>query len=228
MHSLIIVTLTLLCCIAVGSATADFEDGMAAFQQGSYDTAFEEWKPLAEEGHIGAQVGLGLMYATGKGVVENDIEAEKWYRLAAEQGSALAQYNLGIIYRNGRGVARDPAEGAKWYRMAAEQGVAAAQFNLGNMYEEGEGVAENYVEAMRWYVEAAEQGLVVAQAALGSINALGVGVPKNYVTAYLWWSLATQGHKIAEKNLDILMSQMTADEIAEGVLLVNNWGGKSE
>ncbi|MFP6755611.1 MAG: hypothetical protein VCB60_07820 [Alphaproteobacteria bacterium] len=76
---------------------------------------------------------------------------------------------------------------------------------------------------------AAEQGLVVAQAALGSINAGGVGVPKNYVTAYLWWSLATaQGHKIAAKNLDILMSQMTMDEIAEGARLVNNWGGKSE
>ena len=230
MHNLIIVTLTLLCCVAVASARADFEHGIAAFQQGSYDTAFEEWRPLAEEGHIGAQIGLGLMYATGKGVLEDDVEAEKWYRLAAEQGNALAQYNLGVIYRNGRGVARDPVEGAKWYRLAAEQGVAAAQFNLGNMlYEEGEWVAENYVEAIRWYVQAAEQGLVVAQAALGSINAGGVGVPKNYVTAYLWWSLAaTQGHKIAAKNLDILMSQMTMDEIAEGARLVNNWGGESE
>ena len=229
MHNHIFVALILTCCAAVSFARADFADGMLAFQQGSYDAAFEEWQHLAKEGHVGAQVGLGLMYATGKGVVEDDVEAEKWYRLAAEQGNALAQYNLGTIYRNGQGVARDPVEAAKWYKMAAEQGVPAAQFNLGNMYETGEGVTESSVEAIRWYVEAGEAGLLFAQAALGSIYADGVGVPKNNILAYLWWSLAAaQDHKIAAKNLGILITRMTADEIAEGDFLVGKQSRKSE
>ena len=76
MHNHIFVGLILTCCAAVSFARADFADGMLAFQQGSYDAAFEEWQHLAKEGHVGAQVGLGLMYATGKGVVEDDAEAE--------------------------------------------------------------------------------------------------------------------------------------------------------
>ena len=93
----------------------------------------------------------------------------------------------------------------------------------------GEGVTENFVEAMRWYVEAADAGLLFAQAALGSIYADGVGVPRDNVMAYLWWSLAAaQHHQIAAKNLGILISQMTADEIAQGDLLVSKWRMKTE
>ena len=44
------------------------------------------------------------MYANGKGVIQDDQEAIKWYRLAVEQGFADAQYNLGWMYENGQGV----------------------------------------------------------------------------------------------------------------------------
>ena len=71
---------------------------------------------------------LENMYATGRGVPEDDAEAVRWYRLAAEQGYAGAQNNLGIMYATGRGVPEDDAEAVRWYRMAAEQGEADAQF----------------------------------------------------------------------------------------------------
>ncbi len=57
------------------------------------------------------------MYADGYGVVTNDAEAARWYRLAAEQGNAKAQYNLGIMYVNGEGVPQDrpkPCVGFGW------------------------------------------------------------------------------------------------------------------
>jgi len=54
---------------------------------------------------VSAQYSLGVMYANGLGVPEDDAEAARWFRLAAEQGNALAQYNLGFIYDSGRGVA---------------------------------------------------------------------------------------------------------------------------
>ena len=65
----------------------------------------------------------GWMYATGRGVPQDDAEAVRWYRLAAEQGDAYAQYNLGLMYRKGEGVPQDDAEAVRWYRLAAEQGM---------------------------------------------------------------------------------------------------------
>ena len=44
----------------------------------------------AEKGDAGAQVNLGIMYAEGNGVTQNDNEAIKWYRKAAKQGNPNA------------------------------------------------------------------------------------------------------------------------------------------
>ena len=87
------------------------------------------------------------MYRYGNGVLQNDKEAVKWYRLAAEQGAPEAQHNLGFMYRYGKGVLQDDKEAVKWYRLAAEQGVVEAQFNTGVMYANGEGVPEDNVYA---------------------------------------------------------------------------------
>jgi hypothetical protein len=36
---------------SAGSAWADFDDGLAAYQRGDYATALKEFRPLAEQGH---------------------------------------------------------------------------------------------------------------------------------------------------------------------------------
>ena len=64
-----------------------------------------KWYRLAaEQGNASAQYNLGVRYANGEGVPQDDAEAVKWYRLAAEQGDASAQYNLGVRHANGEGV----------------------------------------------------------------------------------------------------------------------------
>ena len=40
---------------------ADFEAGRAAYNRGNYETALQQWRPLAEQGHAAAQSNLGLM-----------------------------------------------------------------------------------------------------------------------------------------------------------------------
>jgi TPR repeat protein len=87
-----------------------FEEGMAAYTRGDYATALKKWRPLAEAGDATAQYNLGVMYAEGRGVPQDDEEAAKWFRLAAEQGNAGAQNNLGVMYANGHGVPRDYRE----------------------------------------------------------------------------------------------------------------------
>ena len=76
---------------SAGSAWADFDDGVAAFHRGDYETAFREWLPYAEQGDAFAQYSLGIMYKEGTGVPQNDTEAVKWFRKAAEQSDSARQ-----------------------------------------------------------------------------------------------------------------------------------------
>ena len=89
--------------------------------------------PAAEPSGAEAQFRLGLNYAKGRGegMIGDDTEAARWFRLAAEQGHAGGQNYLGFCCHEGRGVARDHAEAVRWYRLAAAQGNTAAQINLG-------------------------------------------------------------------------------------------------
>jgi len=127
------------------------DEGMAAYQSGDYAKAVQLWRPLAENGDVTAQYRLGIMYAEGKGVAQDDKESFKWFQRAGEKGNAAAQYNVGASYAGGIGVAKDDAEAVKWFRRAAEQGMPYAQLNLGLLYAGGHGVPQNNVEAMTWF-----------------------------------------------------------------------------
>ena len=86
-------------------------------------------KGCAERGSIAAQSYLGLMYANGEGVPEDDAEAVRWFRLAAEQGSSLSQLNLGVMYANGEGVPEDDVLAYMWLNLSAAQGNETARGN---------------------------------------------------------------------------------------------------
>ena len=62
------------------------------------------------------------MYATGRGVPQDDAEAVRLYRLAAEQGEASAQLILGLMYATGRGVPQDYVTAHMWLNLATATG----------------------------------------------------------------------------------------------------------
>src|SRR5712671_1222902 len=88
----------------------------------------------AERGDPRAQFRLGVQYATGTGVTEDDAVAAEWIRKAADQGLIDAEFNLGLMYADGNGVPQDSAQAVAWLRKAANKGDARAQSNLGLMY----------------------------------------------------------------------------------------------
>ena len=63
-----------------GFAFADtFETAVRAYTTGDYGTALRIIRPLAEQGHPGAQFRLGMMFDNGLGVPKDPVQAEYWY-----------------------------------------------------------------------------------------------------------------------------------------------------
>jgi TPR repeat protein len=157
---------------------------------------------VADQGFAKAQYNLGVSYATGRGVAQDDATAVNYFRKAADQGLADAQFFLGFMYANGRGVSQDQPAAAYWFRKAADQGNAGAQNNLGIMYQGGLGVTQNDAAAADWYRKAADQGVAAAQDNLGALYTIGRGVTQDYATAVSYFrKAADQGYAGAHRNL---------------------------
>jgi TPR repeat protein len=194
-----------------GPALAGFEQGTAAFARQDYTTAYDEWRGPAEAGDPLAQYNLGVLYEAGQGVVQDPVEAVKWYRLAADQGLASAQYNLGLAALLGRGLGQDDRAAAKWFESAAAQGVALAQYNLGVLYASGRGVAQESGESVKWTTLAAKQGVASAQYNLGVMHAGGWGVTQDKAAALHWYRLAADQGQAAAK---VAAGQLEAEGIS--------------
>ena len=132
--------------------------GLIASAQGE-NTSLAATRVLAEQGDSEAQSILGIRYATGRGVPQDDVLAVKWLRLGADQGNAAAQNKLSYMYRSGFGVPKDNALAFKWLRLSAEHGDSVAQYILGIKYSTGdENVQRDLVKSYMWFNASAANG----------------------------------------------------------------------
>ena len=82
---------------------ADFQDATDAYNKGDFKTAFNEIKPLAEQGNADAQYNLGVMYANGEGVLKDLSKAKYWIKKAYENPGVsastkgLAEWNWNLF-----------------------------------------------------------------------------------------------------------------------------------
>lgn len=123
----------------------------------------------AEHGDADAQLQLGMRYAEGDGVIQNNKEAAKWFALAAQRGLTEAQYRYGLALLQGRGVLQDYRAAFTWIEKPAKRGDARAQFSLGELYRYGTGTAIDKARAYLWYNLAAAQGVEAAAKARDSL-----------------------------------------------------------
>jgi len=139
------------------------------------------------------------------------------FLMLAKEGDGSAQWILGFMYLNGEGMEQDYTQAAYWLTRAAEQGFVMAQFNLGFMYDNGEGVPQDYQKALKWYSKAAEQGLAEAQTNLGVMYAASKSPLQDYARAYSWFNLAaSQGNEYGGRNKDLIIKNMSSNQIEEG------------
>ena len=81
---------TLLSTLLAVNSWANFEQAMNSYERQDYLTASSEFKKLAAQGDADAQYMLGYMYAVGKGLIQDYVEAHKWFNLAASRGNTDA------------------------------------------------------------------------------------------------------------------------------------------
>jgi TPR repeat protein len=98
---------------------ANYDKGLQAMQHHDFETAYQEWKKLADKGDADIQSAIAVMYHTGTGVKQDYEKAFYWYKKAAEQGVTAAQANLGVMYAKGTGTSQDYVQSYAWYSVAA-------------------------------------------------------------------------------------------------------------
>jgi TPR repeat protein len=151
---------------------------------------FAQREPQNDAADAETMLMLGLMYANGEGVAEDDREAVKWFRKAANKGNAKAMLMLGLMYNNGEGVTQDLREAFQWYRKAADKGNATAMYKVGLMYYNGKGVTQGHREAFQWFRKAADKGHATAMLVLGVMYANGEDVVEDDREAVKWYRKA--------------------------------------
>ncbi|MEQ8248701.1 MAG: hypothetical protein RID42_13580 [Alphaproteobacteria bacterium] len=105
--------------VFIADSRADYIQGEQAYSLRQFTRAIEEFKPLLERGHSGAEMMTGLMYLQGDGYPRNPAKAAVWLYKAATKGDHSAQLVFGSQRLYGHGVNRDLVDAFKWLTLAA-------------------------------------------------------------------------------------------------------------
>lgn len=174
------------------ASSVSTEEGLSAYSEGQFETAYDHFLKAATGGDPRAQFYIGNMLFGGQGTDRDLSLAARYYELAALQGHSEAQVALATMYRSGAGVQRDYYKVLYWLEEAAIDGHAIAQLDLAHISETGDnGATEpNLDYAFRWYEMAARSGLVRAQVKLGQLYLANSEAPDEQALGFAWLTIA--------------------------------------
>ena len=99
---------------------ADLEKARDLMEANQFEQAMEELIPAARSGNAEAEELIGVMYAMGLGVEQDEIRAFDWYLRSAMKGHPGAQSGVGWYYEVGIGMpAPDLVRAYAWYVLSA-------------------------------------------------------------------------------------------------------------
>jgi len=144
------------------------------------------------------QARLGVCYEHGKGgIIKDEKEAARLYRLSAEQNNSYGQAFLGVCYYHGKGgLSVDEKEAVRLYRKSVYQNNSTGQVALAHCYEYGKGgLPENEKEAVRLYKLSTEQHNSYGQFRLAHCYEYGKGgLPVDVAIAVRLYKLSAEQH----------------------------------
>ncbi|WP_085863016.1 tetratricopeptide repeat protein [Pseudooctadecabacter jejudonensis] len=110
---------------------ADLEEARDLMEAGEFVAAREMFEVLARSGNADAEELIGVMYALGLGVEQDDERAFEWYLRSSLKGHPGAQSGLGWYYELGRGLPEpDLVRAYLWYALSAIGGDVDAPDSL--------------------------------------------------------------------------------------------------
>ncbi|MEC9412521.1 MAG: SPOR domain-containing protein [Pseudomonadota bacterium] len=188
----------------------DIQDGIAAYKQGDFQTAYQAWHQAAENNVAEAQWMLAILLLNGQGVKQDKVAAYSWLTLASEKQHKQAMIDRMAI--------RD--------RLSAEELMSADTLSKAFRDKQMAKTAINHQKekAFHWFEKAAKQGDPQAQYQLGEMLLNGEGVKQDKVAAYSWFSLASEQNqpqaivKQAQLKTELSRSQI---EKANALMLTN-------
>jgi localization factor PodJL len=181
-------------------------------------------RSAALAGDPAAAYEVGVRFAEGHGVSQNNEEAARWFERAAKKGLAPAQFRLGTFFEKGTGVKKSLTTARDYYRAAADKGHGKAMHNLAVLYAEGIDGTPDYRNAAAWFRKAADHGIVDSQYNLAILYARGVGVEQNYVESYKWFSLAADaGDKDAADKRDEVSAHLDEQQLNAARQAAQSW-----
>jgi uncharacterized protein len=147
-------------------AQSDTKAGVDAYMAGDYDRAIRVWRPLAIAGDADAQYNLGQAYWLGRGVVEDQKQAEDWYRRAAEQNQPRARDAYGLLlFQTGR-----RQEALPYIEESAGRGLPQAQYVYATLLFNGDLVQKDWVRSYALMTRASAGGVAAASAGLAQLD----------------------------------------------------------
>jgi exopolysaccharide production negative regulator len=226
------------------SAAAALKKVVAPSTPAAPETSLSALQYAAEGGHPVAQWKLGRMYASGDGVVQDDLRAFDYFsRIAndhAEDSPSAPQATivanafvaLGRYYLNGipnSKIQSDPERAKEMFYYAASYfGNADAQYDLGRLYLKGiTGSREDLRYGARWLGLAAQKGQHQAQALLGQMLFNGDQLPRQSARGLMWLTLARDSAGPDEtwikESYNRAVAKATDDDRAMALQMLEHW-----
>jgi TPR repeat protein len=163
---------------------ASFKDTWQALFNKNYPTAIAGARDLQLNEDPRGNFLFGYMHLFGKGLEQDYVKAESYFKRASDAGFNGARFRLGKMYREGHpGVPKQTALAFKLISQAAEKGGPNAQFNLAQMYENGEGTQVDLHRSFKLYQGAASKKHAFAHWNLGYYYLNGKVVEKDLIKA---------------------------------------------
>jgi uncharacterized protein len=190
---------------AAASRRGLYELGRAYAANRQMPEAEAAYRKAADKGSTAAMVELGVLYATGSGVAQNQDQARALFERAAQAGNARGAANL-MTLSNSADTPPDPVKARAMLAIAAQSNSADAQYQLGVMDADGIGGPQDDVAARALFEKAAAQNHPGALERMGEFEQSGRGGPQDKEAAKAYYekaaALGNEDAKAALKKLE--------------------------
>lgn len=186
--------------------------GFAAYYQGDFATALQEFKQFAQQGNSVAQYNLGLLFSNGHGVKQDYLIAYALLYLSAIKNphhqdtvDEISKQLPSWIIEQGTVLANEMGQAGNLVNVL-EQAIQKRQ----ETFQLGENAAKNgdYEQTLTLLMPVAEQGHEAAQFIIGMMYDDGRGVAQDKKEAVKWYvRSAKNGFAFAQHNVALMYEQ---------------------